>query len=29
MSNQAFGKIADMSKGVVGVYYRQVGAPLA
>lgn len=24
MSNQAFGKIADLSKGVVGIYYRQV-----
>jgi hypothetical protein len=25
LSNQAFGKIADLSKGVVGIYYRQVG----
>ena len=26
MSNQAFAKIADQNKGVVGIYYRQVCA---
>lgn len=25
LSNQAFGKIANINDGVVGIYYRQVG----